>query len=103
MIRDNLRRFQDNDYPRLLSQMTAWAHPPAATPQTPSDSGDSDAATNTTQTTLSEKTIQYISRNTLKISFNKAYLADEKDVDDYLESVRKALIEEITKGKRIQI
>lgn len=103
VIRDNLRRFQDNDYPRLLSQMTAWAHPPAATPQTPSDSGDSDAATNTTQTTLSEKTIQYISRNTLKISFNKAYLADEKDVDDYLESVRKALIEEITKGKRIQI
>ena len=36
-------------------------------------------------------------------SFNKAWLADESDVDRYLESMREALLAEIRNGKRIQI
>ena len=35
--------------------------------------------------------------------FDKAWLADEADVEHYLESMREALLEEIRKGKRIQI
>ena len=33
----------------------------------------------------------------------KAWLADEADVDRYLDSMRRALLEEIRKGKRIQV
>jgi len=37
------------------------------------------------------------------VQFNKAWLADKADVDRYLESMREALLEEIRKGRRIQI
>jgi len=39
----------------------------------------------------------------MKVSFDKAWLADEADVERYLESMREALLDEIRKGKRIQI
>jgi hypothetical protein len=37
------------------------------------------------------------------MTFSSAWLVNEADVDRYLESVRKALLEEIRQGKRIQI
>jgi hypothetical protein len=37
------------------------------------------------------------------VSFSKAWLADEADVDRYLQSVREALLKEIKEGKRVQI
>jgi hypothetical protein len=39
----------------------------------------------------------------VKVPFEKAWLADETDVDRYLQSMREALLEEIRKGRRIQI
>jgi len=39
----------------------------------------------------------------MKVHFDKAWLADEADVNRYLESMREALLEEIRKGKKIQI
>ena len=38
-----------------------------------------------------------------QVPFDKAWLADESDVEHYLKSMRKALLKEIRKGKRIQI
>ena len=38
VIRDNLRRFEENDYQRQLSQMTTWAQP-APTPKPPPQPG----------------------------------------------------------------
>jgi hypothetical protein len=50
-----------------------------------------------------EPHIEYVPSRVIKVSFEKAWLADETDVDRYLESMREALLEEIRKGKRIQI
>ena len=47
--------------------------------------------------------IEYVPSRSVKVSFDKAWLADETDVERYLESMREALLEEIRKGKRIQI
>ena len=44
-----------------------------------------------------------MSSSTIKVTFAKAWLADEADVDRYLDSMRQALLEEIRKGKRIQV
>jgi len=89
VIRDTLRRFEESEYQRLLSKMTTWAQPePGQKPKPP------------------EKTkppIEYVPSRNVKISFDKAWLADEADVDEYLTSMRRALLEEIQKGKRIQI
>jgi len=38
-----------------------------------------------------------------KLGCQKPWLASETDVDEYLESLRKALIEEINQDKHIQV
>lgn len=105
VIRDTLRRFEESDYQRLLSQMTTWAQPapkPEPKPE-PGETAKPDVGTKPTPPAKPEPRIEYVPSRSVKVSFDKAWLADETDVDRYLESMRKALLEEIRKGKRIQI
>ena len=105
VIRDNLRRFEESDYQRLLSHMTSWAQPaltPAPEPQ-PGHAATPDAGTKPTPPAKPEPRIEYVPSRSLKVSFDKAWLADETDVERYLKSMREALLDEIRKGKRIQI
>ena len=94
VIRDTVRQFEESAYQGLLSQLTTWAQPPVA-----------DAGETTTSGTVTEPEpdIEYIPGRRVQVSFDKAWLADEADVDRYLRSMREALLEEIRKGKRIQI
>ena len=104
VIRDTLRRFEESDYQRQLSQMTAWAQPaPVAEPT--SETGDviPPEKGKPTPPAKPEPRIEYVPSRSVRVSFEKAWLADETDVDRYLESMREALLEEIRKGKRIQI
>ena len=50
-----------------------------------------------------EPTPEVVSSRSVKVSFDKAWLADEADVDRYLAVIRDALLSEIRSGKRIQI
>ncbi|HMQ96607.1 MAG TPA: BREX system P-loop protein BrxC [Candidatus Nanoperiomorbaceae bacterium] len=105
VIRDTLRRFEESDYQRLLSQMTSWAQP-APTPEPAPEPGETakpDECTKPTPPAKPEPRIEYVPSRSVKVSFDKAWLADETDVARYLESMREALLDEIRKGKRIQI
>lgn len=105
VIRDTLRRFEESDYQRLLSQMTSWAQP-APTPKPAPEPGKTatpDEGTKPTPPAKPEPRIEYVPSRSVKVSFDKAWLADETDVERYLESMREALLDEIRKGKRIQI
>ena len=104
VIRDTLRRFEENDYQRQLSLLATWAQPKTYTKST------TDKATITikddggvTPPPDPKPPIKYVSSSTIKVPFAKAWLADEADVDSYLDSMRQALLEEIRKGKRIQV
>jgi len=93
VIRDTLRRFEEDDYPQLLAQLSGqW---PVVSDQQEKQTKSDDVA----------KTIRYplVTIHSLKVPFSAAWLTDENDVDRYLESMREALLEEIRKGKRIQI
>lgn len=108
VIRDTLRRFEENDYPRLLSQITSWAHPapsPEPAPQTDGSgtAKDEGASSAPVPPAKAEAPIEYIPSRAVDIAFDKPCLIDESDVDNYLASMRKALLAEIRKGKRIQI
>jgi hypothetical protein len=105
VIRDTLRRFEESDYQRLLSQMTSWTQPAPAhepAPQT-GKTATTDEGTKPTPPAKPEQRIEYVPSRSVKVCFDKAWLADETDVERYLKSMREALLEEIRKGKRIQI
>jgi|GEM_PF-4701767 len=50
-----------------------------------------------------ESTVDYVNYRQLQITYDNAWLADEYDVDRFVESMRKALMDDIQKGKRIQV
>jgi hypothetical protein len=103
-IRDTLRRFEERDYQIQLSQMTAWAQPaPTPKPETVPGERPSPGEGTILPPAEPEPLIEYVPSRSVRVSFNKAWLADEGDVDLYLKSMREALLAEIHNGKRIQI
>jgi energy-coupling factor transporter ATP-binding protein EcfA2/DNA-nicking Smr family endonuclease len=92
-IRDSLRSFEDFEYPRLLSTLSK----PEERTDTPSSTLEVSSGT------PDKKQSQVISRRSILVDYNKAWLADEGDVESYLNALRKALLAEIDNGKRIQI
>ncbi len=102
VIRDTLRRFEESDYQRQLSMMTAWAQRQTY-PDPTKDSGASQVKDGKKAPVEPETNIEYVPSRCVRVSFDKAWLADETDVDRYLQSMREALLKEIRKGKRIQI
>ena len=87
VIRDTLRRFEDEEYQALLARMCRWAAPKSVP-------GDQEAH---------EEPVEYIAARSIKVPFDKAWLADEADVERYLEATRKAYLDAVKSGKRIQI
>jgi len=105
VIRDTLRRFEESEYQRLLSQITAWAQPVPTPKPTPEPGGmvTPREGAKPTPPATPKPHIEYVPSRAIKVPYDKAWLADETDVDRYLESMRAVLLEEIRKGKRIQI
>ena len=87
VIRDTARRFEESDYRRLLTNITDWTRPE------PPDDG----------LVIHEPRVIYVPHNRLHIPFARPYLANEADVDEYLDRVREVLLAEIQDGKRIQL
>ena len=94
VINDRLRYFEDQGYQKLLARMVDMAYrKPASAPNV---DGESDAK-------VPEPKIEYVHAKQLQISYDRAWLSNETDVDEYLQKLREALLEEIAAGKRIQI
>ncbi len=99
VINDRLRYFEEQGYQKLLSRMVDLATPrPVVTP-TASPAKPGDKAPPAPQ----PPKVEYVNVRQVRATYDKAWLADETDVEHYLESMREALLDEIRKGKRVQI
>lgn len=104
MIRDEVRRFSDTEYSRLLSQAVSLAQPKPAAPEKPVPSPQTTTGgTTATPEAAEPKPVEVVSVHNLKVSSSKPLLVDEDDIDAYIEQLRKALQDEIRSGKRIQV
>lgn len=95
VIQNKLSRFEDQTYSGLLSQLDRWVQP---SPVGPKKTGEEPGTGG-----VAEKGVEYVTCKSVAIQFDKAYLADEADVADYLAAMKEALLAEIRNGKRIQI
>ena len=50
-----------------------------------------------------ESPAEYVHARNLKVTYGKAWLATEEDVDRYLESLKDALLKEVQQGRKVQI
>ncbi len=98
VINDRLRYFEEQGYQKLLDKILALVAPKPSI-----EMGDFDTSEQDGKSPAKETRPQSVLSRNINIAFDKAWLVNENDVDTYLEAMRKALIEEIRKGKRIQI
>lgn len=99
VINDRLRYFEEQGYQKILARMVDLATPrPIATPATATTKPGDE-----TPPAPPKSKVEYVNVRQVRASYNKAWLADETDVERYLESMREALLGEIRKGKRVQV
>lgn len=101
MIRDQRRRFEDQDYPQIVARLENWSRP-AAPPPTVTTAMPA-GTTNPPPVTIPPAQPQIVTARSITVSFDKAWLADEADLNRYLDAFRQALLKEISAGKRVQI
>lgn len=101
VINDRIRFFEEQGYQTLLTKMINLATPKTPKPIQESESTESNNNADTEDS--QETTPEYISSRKIQVSYQKAWLASDADVDQYLEKLREALLQEIASGKRIQI
>jgi hypothetical protein len=119
-IRETLDRFDEIEYQSLLRHMTTWAGvkpEPRAAPST-SPSADPSAGRSLGrlgmysgrgsgqaqgEMGMAESRVETVSRESIPVAFDKTWLADEDDVERYLQALRKRLLKMIREGKSIQI
>ncbi|WP_066458434.1 BREX system P-loop protein BrxC [Castellaniella caeni] len=110
IIRDRVRRFQDDGYLKLLERVADMAgalqQPEPATvstdstetdalPSGPTDEPEADNPPAPGRTTIAARS--------LTVSYQKAWVADEADVEHYLDSLRQALLQAIQAGHKVQV
>ena len=86
VMRDRVRRFESDDYIRLLEKIDRW---------TQSEEKDNQG--------VAEPRPIYIARDELPVPFARPYLATEADVEAYLEKFKEVMLKTLRDGKRIQV
>ena len=76
VIRDKVGRYETADYNRLLEKISEWR-------------GEGGG--------------EFISQRELDLEYDKAFLADESDVENYIQALKKALLKAIKAKKRIRV
>ena len=99
VIRERASGFRASSYPALLGRVTA----PTSVKQDGGDNklrGFKDSASGLP---LAPPQPEYVAASVLRITYAKPYLADERDIDAYLDTLREMLIAEIRAGKRVTV
>jgi hypothetical protein len=100
MIRDLRRRFEEQDYPQLLGQLENYSRPALA--KMPEQPAPATGGVKPSPVATPAQP-QIIAGRSIKVAFDKAWLADETDLNSYLDALREAWLKEISAGKRVQI
>jgi len=107
MVRDDLRRFGQDVYPDLLSQAITLAQPEPEKPKPPAPAQDGSKTASPEvaepEPTPTPQKVEVVNIHSLKVPSDKPLLTNDQDVDAYIEQLRKAMLEEIASGKRVQV
>ena len=103
VIQVTVTKFENTEYPKILSKVSTLAHPAPAPQPTPDHGAPDQDAPPKPPVVQPQPVIQYVSAKHVKVPFAKPWLASDQDVDFYIEAMREALKAELRNGKQIQI
>jgi len=99
VINDAVRKFEETEYQKIVSKIINLSQSQIITTSNSTDEISDDSNSNV----ITETKVEYITAKSIHVQYDKAWLADESDVNNYVNSMREALLTEIKSGKRIQI
>ncbi len=105
MVRDQLRRFEDQGYPQVLLHLEKLTRlPPPQSDPPESDPPPRDGyATDPVKPDVGVAEPKLIRAGSIKVRYPRPWLAGEAELDDYLQRQREAWLKEIQAGNRVQI
>lgn len=104
VVRERVNTFRSSTYPSLLSKLTNLVEEPEDTPPSQiQPRASSGTSTEPMQKAVPRARREFVDRSSLKVPFNKPYLTDPRDVEDYIDAMRETLLTEIKSGKRITV
>jgi hypothetical protein len=101
VIRERVAGFKTSTYPALLGRVTTPA--PTPTPEPTSVGPEGRGFNEGAPRPVSPPSTEYVAASALRVTYAKPYLADERDVDAYLDILRETLVAEIRSGKRVTV
>ncbi|NVK29385.1 MAG: BREX system P-loop protein BrxC [Gammaproteobacteria bacterium] len=104
MIRDAANNFENSQYSLLLQQIEVWntPEPEPAPPVTPvSGEGDGDKPEEPPHPP--KPVVEIVGSRDLKPNYSKPLLESEADIDAYLDSYKKVLLDTVKQGKKVRV
>ena len=106
VIRDLVRRFEENTYPELLETVLYWTTPEPLeleTNQSTKASSEVEERPNQVPVVPKQPSIQTVSIRDVQVSFSKPLLDTEADVEAYVESYKSELLVMVQQGKKVRV
>ena len=94
MVRDKKRTFSEDEYIRILSQIANLSNQ--------SVSVVTGGVPDGKKTGIADR-VEVVSGHSIIVEFPRPLLADDQDVEDYIQMVKQAYLKEIKNGKQIKI
>ena len=87
LIKDKARQFEEESYPGILARLSTKSYEPSKEQESKGEVREPEV----------------ISIRSMKVPFGKPWLEDEADVDQYLKTMRSALISKVKEKVRVQV
>jgi hypothetical protein len=97
VLRDRANGISRGLVPQMLAEIATMARP---LPPVEHDDGDEDAVGKQPQPPIPAP-VAYVNASEIKNGYSRPYIADENDLDRYLEELKKTLLVELRAGKKV--
>ena len=102
VIHDIARNFEDFEYNSILNRIERWGKP--LEPVKPEYEAKPVSGEGSPHGKKCEEPVQqYVPLKNITVGFERPYLANEEDVEEYIKELKKVIMEEIKSGKRVRI
>jgi hypothetical protein len=97
-----VRNFEDFEYNSILNRIERWGKPQE--PVKPEYEAKPVSGEGSPHGKKCEEPVQqYVPLKNITVGFERPYLANEEDVEEYIKELKKVIMEEIKLGKRVRI
>ena len=103
VIQSTVVNFERTDYTNILSLVSKWSQPKEVPLPLPVGGKTGPVEPPVAGGENTEAVYEFVPSTSIKVAYGGAWLANEDDVEIYVNAMRNALNSEIRKGKRIQI